>query len=196
MLTELNISNRLILAVEFLAEAFDSQSIRYALIGDLATAMRGYCQFNLAAEFLLDVPQAALPGLLDDLIERGFTLAPEVVIREYIRHHITSFSYGAVRINWLKPVLPLYSRVLTDASPLVWTDGHTVQVATAEGLILTKMVAFRPQDQMDMETLLTANCDDIDIALIREEWSPFAATEMERTAWLEAVIDKRVVRRE
>ena len=57
--------------------------------------------------------------------------------------------------------------------------GHTVCVATAEGLILTKMVAFRPQDQLDIETLLTANRDHIDINLIREEWSPFASAEAE-----------------
>jgi len=77
-----------------------------------------------------------------------------------------------------------------------WTEGHTVRVATAEGLILTKMVAYRPQDQIDIETLLTANRDRIDIDLIREEWSPFATTEAERTAWLEATIARRVDRRE
>jgi hypothetical protein len=63
-------------------------------------------------------------------------------------------------------------------------------------LILTKMVAFRPQDQIDIETLLTANRDTIDVSLIREQWGPFAATEAERTAWLEAAIEKRVTRRE
>jgi len=68
-------------------------------------------------------------------------------------------------------------------------------VATAEGLILTKMVAFRSQDQIDIETLLTANRDEIDLDLIREEWSPFAATEAERTAWLETAIARRVDRR-
>ena len=52
------------------------------------------------------------------------------------------------------------------------------------------MVAFRPQDQMDIETLLTANRDTIDVDLIREEWSPFAASEPERTAWLESSIAK------
>ena len=67
---------------------------------------------------------------------------------------------------------------------------------TAEGLILTKMVAFRPQDQIDIETLLTANRDEIDLELIRDEWSPFAATEAERTAWLESTIARRVDRRE
>jgi hypothetical protein len=58
------------------------------------------------------------------------------------------------------------------------------------------MVAFRPQDQVDMETLLTANRDEIDLDLIRAEWSSFAATEVERTAWLEAAIARRVDRRE
>ncbi len=109
---------------------------------------------------------------------------------------MTSFLFGRVRIDWLKPVFPLYSRTLADAAPLEWTEGHTVRVATAEGLILTKMVAFRPQDQIDIETLLTANRDTIDVQLLRQEWSPFAATEEERTAWLEAAIDRRVVRRE
>jgi len=65
-----------------------------------------------------------------------------------------------------------------------------------EVLILTKMVAFRPQDQMDIETLLTANRDTIDVGLIREEWAPFAASEPERTAWLEAALVRRVLRRE
>ena len=183
-------------AVEMLAESFAARSIRHALIGGLATSLRGRQRSTQDVDFLLDVPQIDLPGLLDDLIERGFTLDPSVVIPEYVRQHITAFSFGAVRIDWLKPVLPLYSRTLADATSLEWSQDHSIRVATAEGLILTKIVAFRPQDQIDIDTLLTANRDEIDVALIREEWSPFAATEPERTAWLEAAIDNRVVRRE
>jgi hypothetical protein len=51
-------------------------------------------------------------------------------------------------------------------------------------------------DRIDIETLLTANRDTINVDLIREEWAPFAGTEAERTAWLDAAIDRRVVRRE
>lgn len=183
-------------AVESLSEAFAMRSVRHALIGGLATSLRGRPRLTQDVDFLVDVPQLMLPGVLDDLIERGFTLDPTIVIKQYVREHITSFSYETVRIDWLKPVLPFYSRALANAQPLKWSDGHTVQVATAEGLILTKMVAFRPLDQIDIETLLTANRDGIDVDLIREEWSPFASTEAERTSWLEAVIAKRVVRRE
>jgi hypothetical protein len=183
-------------AVEFLAEAFDARSIRHALIGGLASVLRGRPRFTRAVDVLLDVPQIVLPELLDDLVGRGFALAPAVVVKEYVREYMASFPFGGVQIGWLKPVLPLDSRTIADAAPLKWTEGRTVRVATAEGLILTQMVAFRPQNQIDVETLLTANRDTVDVGLIREQWSPFAATEPERTAWLEAAIDRRVVRRE
>jgi len=190
------LSDELVQAVDSLAEAFAARSIRHALIGGLATMMRGRPRFTQDVDFLLDVPQVALPGLLDDLVERGFTLDPAVVIKEYVQHHVTAFRFGEVRIDWLKPVLPFYGRALADAQSMEWSEGHSLHVATAEGLILTKMVAFRPQDQADIETLLTANRDEIDLDLIRKEWSPFAATEPERTAWLEATIARRVDRRE
>jgi hypothetical protein len=175
-------------AVELLADAFAARSIRYALVGGLATAMRGRPRFTQDVDVLLDVPQLVLPGLLDDLIRAGFSVDRDAVIREYVREHIAVFYFGAVRIDWLKPVLPLFARALADASSLTWTEGHPIQVATAEGLILTKMVAFRRQDQADIETLLIANRDHLDTELIRREWSNVATGEPERTAWLEEVL--------
>jgi hypothetical protein len=190
------LSEKQVRAVESLAEAFAARSIRHALIGGLAISMRGRPRLTRDVDFLVDVSQLALPGLLDDLIQRGFSLDPAVVFEEYVRQYMTAFTFGPVRIDWLKPVLPFYSRAIADASPLEWSEGYSIQVAPAEGLILTKMVSFRPQDQMDIETLLTANRDTINVDLIQQEWSLFAATEPERTAWLEAVIERRVVRRE
>ena len=185
-----------VLAVQALAEAFDARSVRYALIGGLAFMLRGRPRYTRDVDFLVDVPQIALPALLDDLVERGFSLDRTAVIQQYVREYATSFPYGRVRIGRLKPVLPLYSRTLAEAEPLEWTGGHIVPVATAEGLILTRLISFRPQDQVDIETLLTASRDTIDIDHIRREWSDFAASEPDRTAWLEATIARRVVRRE
>jgi hypothetical protein len=190
------LSNELVRALESLSDAFAARSIRYALIGGLATSMRSRPRLTRDIDLLLDVPQIVLPALLDDLVGRGFSLDRTIVIQEYIRDHLTAFSFGTVRIDWIKPVLPFYSRALADAQSLAWTEGHSVRVATAEGLILTKMVAFRPQDQLDIETLLTANQDSVDVGRIREEWAPFATSEPERTAWLEAAIATRVERRE
>jgi hypothetical protein len=179
------LADDLIRAVEILADVFAAKSIRYAVVGGLATLMRGRPRFTQDVDVLLDVPQFTLPGLLDELTRLGFTFDAATVIREFVRDNITSFRYGSVRIDWLRPVLPLYARTLAEASFLTWTEGHQVRVANAEGLILTKLVSFRPQDQVDIEALLIANRDEIDVALVRREWSGVAQGEEARTAWLE-----------
>jgi hypothetical protein len=49
-----------------------------------------------------------------------------------------------------------------------------IRVAAPEGLLLTKLLAFRPQDQLDIESLLTANAGRLDLAFIRAEWQTVA----------------------
>lgn len=56
---------------------------------------------------------------------------------------MTTLSFRGVRIDWLKPVIPLYQHVLDRATDEDWL-GHPVRVASAEGLILIKMLAYRP----------------------------------------------------
>lgn len=171
-------------ALAALVEAFASRRIVYALIGGLATSLRGRFRLTQDVDILLDVPQVTLPRLLSDLQNRGFSIDQPKVIREFLRESITSFHWRSIRIDWLRPVLPLYRRALDEARVLALSSGGHVRVATAEGLILTKLVAFRAQDQADIETLLAANQDRIDAGLIRTEWSPFVESEPERTQWL------------
>ncbi len=186
------LADELIRAVELLAGVFTTRSIRYALVGGVATLLRVRPRFTQDVDVLLDVPQLVLPGLLEELAQRGFEFDPTTVIREFVRENLTALRFGSVRIDWLRPVLPLYARTLADAAVLPWTEGHAVRVATAEGLILTKLVSFRPQDQADIETLLVANRDELDVALIRREWSAVAQGEEARTAWLEDAIARLV----
>ena len=93
-------------AVEMLADTFAARSVRHALIGGLATSLRGRQRLTQDVDLLVDIPQIVLPGLLDILVERGFALDPAVVIKQYVREHITAFLFGPIRIDWLKPVLP------------------------------------------------------------------------------------------
>lgn len=188
------LADELVRGVEALADTLEARAIRYALVGGLATLMRGRPRFTQDVDVLLDVPQLVLPGLLDELTQRGFTLDRTKVIEQYVRDHITAFRYGSIRIDWLKPVLPLYASALADASTLTWTEGHPLRVASAEGLILMKMASFRTQDQADIETLMIANRDALDIGLIRRQWSTVAEGEEARTAWLEDALARLVAR--
>jgi len=186
------LANQLIRAVELLSEVFDARSIRYARLGGLATMLRGRPRFTQDVDVLLDVPQLALPGLLEELARVGFSFDTDTAIREFLREQMTVLRFGTVRIDWLRPVLPLYARTLNDASLLPWTTGHSVRVATPEGLILTKLIAFRPQDQEDIRTLLIANRDEINLEVVRTEWSAVAEGEDTRTAWLEHTIQELI----
>lgn len=183
-----SLAGDLIRAVELLGEIFESRGVRYALLGGLATMLRGRPRFTQDVDVLLDVPQIALPGLLDALVDRGFSLDRDTVIRQFVQESMTSFRFGVVRIDWLKPVLPLYAHALAAATSLPWTDGHILRVLTPEGLIVTKLVSFRPQDQEDIRTLLAANRDEIDLDGIRREWAAVSVGEEARSAWLDSEI--------
>lgn len=183
-----SLAGDLVRAVETLSEVFAERGIQYALLGGLATMLRGRPRFTQDVDILLTVPQVALPGLLDELTRRGFSLDADTVIREFVQHHMTAFRFGVVRIDWLKPVLPLYAHALAAATSLPWTAGHSLRVLAPEGLIITKMVAFRPQDQEDIRTLIAANAAELDVDLIRREWATVADGEEQRTAWLEAAL--------
>ncbi|HEV3118685.1 MAG TPA: hypothetical protein VGY58_16670, partial [Gemmataceae bacterium] len=75
----------------------------------------------------------------------------------------------SVRVDWLKPVIPVYKNVLDGARPEPWLGG-TVSIASAEGLILTKLIAFRGQDVVDIENLLAANRGALDLEFVRHQW--------------------------
>lgn len=169
-----NLPQDLLTALLLSVQALDRRQIRYALIGGVATAYRSRPRFTQDLDFLLDVPQLVLPGLLDDLHARGFDFDTEATIREWTREHLTILSFHGLRIDWLKPLLPCYQRVLEDARPEIVLD-WPVRIAAPEGLILMKLLAFRSQDQVDIENLLAANRGQLDLDRIRREWAAIAS---------------------
>jgi hypothetical protein len=170
--------------VRRLAVIFARRQVRHALIGGLAVGLRSRPRATKDADFILHVPALAFPCLLEELVTDGFEIDVGDVVKRWSVDRFTAFRRGRVRVDWMQPVLPLYASVLATAQTELWRNAE-LRVATAEGLILTKLVAFRPQDQTDIETLLLANCDRIDLDLIRREWSAVAEGEEPRTAWLE-----------
>jgi hypothetical protein len=159
--------------VRLLAEALAQRGLTYALIGGLATAYRSRPRFTQDMDFLLQVPQLVLPNLLEELHERGFDFDEHDVIKEWNTDHVALLRYHGVRVDWLKPVLPIYQHVLERARSETWL-GSTLRIASAEGLILTKLLAARGQDFLDIENLLAAHRGQLDLAWIEQEWNTIA----------------------
>jgi hypothetical protein len=156
-------------ALQEMAAALERLGLRYALIGGMATVYRGRPRFTHDVDFLMEIPQLQLPGLLDELAARGFSFDLQTALREWVREHLTVIYYHGVRVDWLKAVIPLYRDVLAGARPESWLGG-VIRIASAEGLILTKLVAFRGQDVVDIESLLAANRGELDLDFIRRTW--------------------------
>ena len=156
------------------AGVLERLGMRYALIGGLATVYHSRPRFTQDVDFLLEIPQLQLPGLLQELQARGFSFDLETTVQEWVRDHLAVIHYHGVRVDWLKAVIPLYRDVLAGAHPEPWLGG-TIRIASPEGLILTKLIACRGQDIVDIENLLAANRGALDLDFIRREWQTVGA---------------------
>jgi hypothetical protein len=152
-----------------LADAARRASIRYALIGGLAVGYRTRSRFTRDIDFLLQIPQLALPSLLDELSHREFEFDPPTAIREWTQHHMTVLTFRGARVDWLKPVIAAYQHVLEGATDETWL-GRPIRIATAEGLVLTKLLSNRTHDWVDIENLVAAHHGTLDLEWIRAEW--------------------------
>lgn len=170
-------------ALDDLVEVLARAGIAYALIGGLATGFRARPRYTKDIDLLVDVPQVALPALLDRLHDRGFTFDARQVIEEFTRHHMAVVWRDGVRVDMLKPVLPAYRHVL-ERAVIEPGPATPIRVATAEGLILLKLLAFRLQDQTDIEALVAANRDTLDLDWIRHEWESVFTADDPRMLWL------------
>jgi Nucleotidyl transferase of unknown function (DUF2204) len=168
--------------------ALNAHQATYALIGGLAASYRSQPRFTKDIDLLVKVPQLSLPPLLEDLRRRGFEFDLLATIGEWSRHHMVALSSHAIRVDWLKPVLPTYLHILEGATEETWLN-QPVRIASAEGLILLKLLAFRTQDQLDIENLVAANSGTLDLSWIKTEWQTLADHNDPRMLRLQELVD-------
>jgi len=161
---------RLTRAVTILAEIFQEKKIEYALIGGLGVAVRGNSRATEDADFLVEIPSIKLPTFLDRLVESGCTLNISSAIRDWSQGGVLVIhGPGMVPIDFLKPVLPVFHQILKRARDASFGE-HSIKVADAEGLLLLKLIAFRPLDQEDIRGILAANQKRLDLEWVRSEF--------------------------
>src|SRR2546427_6684586 len=80
-------------------------------------------------DFLATIPQMVLPGLLESLFATGFAFDVTTVIKGWTQVGMAVLHYQGCRIDWLKPVIPMYQHILDRAKPESWL-GKTMCVAT------------------------------------------------------------------
>lgn len=151
------------------SELLENRRVQYALIGGLCVAFRGNKRATEDIDFLINVPSLELPGLLEAMSKAGCRLDLMKSIRQWNSDGILVLQWpGGVQIDLLKPVVPVFLRIL-DRAKTEKFGNQTLKVADAEGLILMKLIAFRPLDHEDIKGILLANGHQLELDWIRSE---------------------------
>jgi predicted nucleotidyltransferase len=176
-------------AFEALVRSFNDRGIRYAIIGGIAAIQHTRVRTTDDIDALLAVPQVQLPGLFEALRDAGFSIDVPVSIREFRDHGLTSVAFRGVIVDLMRPVLPVYGQVLDramDAEIL----GQKARVCSAEGLIMMKLIAMRPQDESDIRDILAAYGGRLDLDFVRAGLNTFAAEDDPRRAKFETWVQQ------
>ena len=180
-------AERLTEAVSSLADLFQQQHVAYALIGGLSVAFRGHKRATEDVDFLLHVPALKLPGLLEAMIAAGCPLELVEAIQQWNTDGMLVVRWpGGVQVDLLKPVVPVFYRILDRAREELFGE-RTLRVVDAEGLLLLKLIAFRPLDQEDIRGILLANANRLELDWVREE-ARLAGLNEERLTTFEAFV--------
>jgi predicted nucleotidyltransferase len=160
-------------ALKSLVSALDARSVQYAIMGGIAAIQHSRARTTDDIDALLAIPQIALPGLFEALKSGGFAVDVVKSIREFRHEGLTTIRFGEVLIDLMRPILPVYAHVLSSAVQREIL-GQSVRIVSVEGLIVTKLIAFRPQDEADIRELLAAHSGLLDLNYIRNEFATVA----------------------
>lgn len=141
----------------------DTAEIRFALIGGQATSVRGQQRVTADIDLVLAVDVAGALSLVrqleDSNFEPLFTDVEEVVQRAFVlplRHRSTR-----IKVD-LAVGLSGFEQRTVDRAERVELGGCLTPVATAEDLIIMKLLAGRPRDEQDLQGMVVAQSEHLD----------------------------------
>jgi hypothetical protein len=163
-------------AMTLMAEAFKRYQIPHALIGGMAIAYRANPRATVDIDFIVAADEMKMGRVVSDLVTAGFLPEEREILKQWTEDRLAVMRFGRVRIDWLKPVLPLYQHVV-DGAELLYAFGKPLSVASVEGLILCKLLANRSQDQADISALVRTHAGEINMEYIENEWATVGAAD-------------------
>jgi hypothetical protein len=177
-------------ALEELAPLLDEHRGHSLVIGGIAVIARGVPRLTRDIDVAFAGAQVSLQGLIADLERAGVVprisdaIAFAAESQVLLMHHAETGVAVDVSLAWL----PFEMEAIAAAGPAMIGSAR-LRVAQPEDLVIYKAVAWRPQDQQDIERLLVLHGARMDLARIRRHVRELGeAMEEDRLAELDAVI--------
>ena len=96
-------------ALRSLVDTLHACSVRYAIIGGIATIQHGRVRTTADIDVLLTVPLLAMPAFFSSLHDMGFVVDLERNIVEFRDDGLTTVRFGDVLVDMMRPVPPSVS---------------------------------------------------------------------------------------
>lgn len=178
-------------ALADLAGVLEDHERRGAVIGGIAVIARGVQRVTRDIDVAIAGADQSATALADELQRHGIVprIADAVGFAEQSQVLLMRHAVSGVDIDVSRAWLPFEIEALAAASKEL-LGGVRIAVARPEDLIIFKAVAWRPQDQQDIERLLTLY-RDIDLERVRRHVSELSeALELDRVRELDALIGR------
>ena len=141
-----------------LTQLLSEKNIRYALVGGLAASIRGRVRVTEDVDLVLDCN-------VDDAIALMWSLDPELFgplfpdVEQVVRQcYILPLEDKRSKVQVdLAIGVSGFEKMIVERATAVEIAGESVKVASVEDLVLMKIMAGRPQDDLDIKGLITAN---------------------------------------
>ena len=139
------------------------RSIPFAVVGGIAVTVRGEPRFTADVDVVVDVDVHTAVEIIDALRESGFDPLvedPEELVR-------TSFLLPLLCRESGVPIdlalgLSGFERQLVERAPIETLRELEIPVATAEDLVIMKLLAGRPRDLDDARRIVARQADHMD----------------------------------
>ena len=161
--TGCNVNNPLQTTLHDAVLFLNGERIPYALIGGLATSLRGIPRVTVDVDLVIAAEltrSLELLGIIEQSPFRPLLANPAEIIEKSfllpLRHRVTNVKVD-VAIG-----LSGFERQAIARAESIELAGVDVQVASAEDLLLMKVLAGRPQDEQDIDGLIVAQGERLD----------------------------------
>lgn len=152
-----------------LAAVLDRRGLAWYVFGAQAAVIWGRPRLTADVDVTVLVPDGVLDALLGDLARSGFVLrvseVGEFVRRTRVLPLVHSGSHVPVDLVLAGPGL---EEVFLRRARRVDLGGTVIPVISPEDLVVTKILAGRPKDIDDVQSVLRALAGRLDLAWIRE----------------------------
>jgi hypothetical protein len=179
-------------AAATVSRVFESLGERACLIGGLAVQRWGQPRATQDVDVTVLVPFGSEGPLVDSVLAHFEARHPDA--RAFaLRHRVLLVSApNHVNVDISLAGLPFEAEVLDRATPWRVVDGASLVTCSAEDLVIYKLIAARPQDLADVDSVVRRQFGRLDIERIRRWGHEFA--DMKEEPGLVAPFEAALVR--